>query len=87
MKIPKRSVSWTTFVEVFYWDFNAVLGACFIGLSVVFYVIFLFVNGETTIGFDTSFATVFLSFVGLEIPVDPNRLPGKAILALFCIIW
>ena len=77
MKLPQRSVSWTTFVEVFDIYFWAVFTAIFIFLTILFYLIFLFVNGETTIGFGTSFVTVFLSFVALEIPVDPNRLPGE----------
>ena len=73
LKIPKRGLSWKTFTDVFddmYWlAFSCVTAA----ISVLFYVIFLFVNGESTIDVGTSVSTVFLSVVGLEIPVDPNR--------------
>ena len=73
MRIPKLSVSWTTFIDVFAIDFWATFTAMFFGLTIIFFVIFKFVNGETTINLSTSLATVFLSFVALEIPVDPNR--------------
>ena len=85
MKKPRRSVSWTTFTDAFAFDFWGVLGLCFITLSILFYVIFLFVNGETTINFGTSIATVFLSFVALEIPVDPNRVPGRILVITVCL--
>ena len=45
----------------------------------------MFVNGETTINFGTSIATVFLSFMALEIPVEPNRVPGRALVLTVCI--
>ena len=73
MRKPKISLSWTTFIDVFAMDFWATFYAMFFGLTIIFFLIFKFVNGETTIGLNTSLATVFLSFVALEIPVDPNR--------------
>ena len=73
MRIPKISVSWTTFIDVFAIDFWATFTAMFFGLTIIFFLIFKFVNGETTIGLGTSLATVFLSFVSLETPVNPNR--------------
>ena len=54
VKKPRRSVSWTTFMDAFSRRFLATLGGLAIMLSIVFYVIFLFVNGETTIDFGTS---------------------------------
>ena len=72
MRIPKISVSWTTFIDVFAIDFWVTFTAMFFGLTIILFLIFKFFNGESTIGFSTSLATIFLSFVAMGIPVDPN---------------
>ena len=79
MKKPKRTVSWSTFVEVFAIDFWIALTLTFVGLTILFFVIFLFVRSETTISIGTSVSTVFLSFLALGIPVNPTRIPGRTL--------
>ena len=65
VKKPRRSVSWTTFMDAFSVRFMATLAGLFIMLSIIFYVIFLFVNGETTIDFGTSIGNPSSTLVGL----------------------
>ena len=50
LKRPGQTVSWTTFINVFAQKFWFAMVGVFVGLSIVFYVIFLNVNRETTIG-------------------------------------
>ncbi len=85
MKRPKKAVSWTTFIDVFDNTFWIGLTFLYVGVSIVFYVIFLFVNNETTISIGTSFSTVFLSSVALSIPVDPVKVPGRILVFSVCL--
>lgn len=64
VKTPKRSASWVTFMQAFDFNFMILLAGVAICLTLIFYSIFYFVNGETTIDLGTSVATVFLSFLG-----------------------
>lgn len=77
MKIPQRSLSWSTFTRVFDTHFMLLLAASTVTLSLIFFIIFYFVNNETTIGPGLSVATVWLGLLALEIPVAPNRMPGR----------
>lgn len=85
IKMPKQSVSWTTFVDVFAIEFSMALVGLFVGLTLIFYIIFWFVNNETTIGLGKSVSTVFLSFLALSIPVEPNRVPGRVLVFSVCL--
>ena len=87
MMIPKRSFSWTTFVAVFADDYWIGLCSVTAGLSVVFFIIFLFINSETTIDAGTSVSTVCLSLVALEIPVDPKKVPGRILVFTVTLIF
>ena len=85
MKNPRRSVSWTTFTDVFDNFFMVLLAIEFFALAIVFFVIFYFVNNETTIGIGTSVSTVFLSSLALGIPVNPIRIPGRILVLNVCV--
>ena len=85
MKTPRRSLSWTTFSEVFDDLFMGSLMLEFITLSVIFFAIFYFVNNETTIGAGTSISTVFLCHLALTIPVSPSRIPGRILVLTVCL--
>ena len=84
---PKKSFSWTTFVAVFDDEFWMILSAVTVGIGILFYVIFLFVDGESTINVGTSVSTVLLSLVALEIPVDPSRVPGRILVFTVTLVY
>ena len=63
------------------------LSAVTAGISILFYVIFLFVDGESTIDVGTSVSTVVLSLVALEIPVDPSRVPGRMLVFTVTLVY
>ena len=84
MKLPKRSVSWTTFSGVFDYEFLILLAIEMIAMSILFFAIFYLLNHESTIGPGTSIETVFFSHVGLGIFVNPHRLPGRILVLTVC---
>ena len=84
---PRQSFSWTTFIDVFDNNFWMSLSAVTAGISILFYVIFLFVDGESTIDVGTSVSTVVLSLVALEIPVDPSRVPGRILVFTVTLVY
>ena len=84
---PRQSFSWTTFIDVFDNNFWMSLSAVTAGISILFYVIFLFVDGESTIDVGTSVSTVILSLVALEIPVDPSRVPGRILVFTVTLVY
>ena len=73
MRKPKRSVTWTTFIDVFATDFWATFIAMLFGLTLSFYLLSKFGKREKTFRLGTSLATVFSSFLALGIPIDLNR--------------
>lgn len=67
-------MSWTTFVDVFHSDFwLTILG----GSLVSGLVIFVLFRHETNINLSTSLSIVCLSFLALNIPEYPKRIPGR----------
>ena len=80
MQLPRQAVSWVTFLNVFDNLFWLTLLAITVALTLIFYIIFLFVNKEETITIGTSFATVYLSLMALSIPVEGRRLPSRCLI-------
>eukprot|EP00094_Tigriopus_californicus_P013717 TCALIF_13274-PA protein Name:"Similar to KBP Probable glutamate receptor (Anas platyrhynchos)" AED:0.23 eAED:0.24 QI:0/0/0/0.25/1/1/4/0/354 len=77
MKVPRQGYAWTTFVDVFDNTFWTAMGVAFVITTLSLYVLFLFVNRETTIGFNTSLAISFLAFLALSVPTSPRQVPGR----------
>jgi hypothetical protein len=86
MKIPGRSVSWTTFTDVFEKYFWLVLAGMVIILSLAFYMESSCIKDGIKVDLPTSATTVLLSLIGLSIPIsDPKRLSLRVLLISTCI--
>lgn len=78
-KVPRQGYAWTTFVDVFDNTFWTAMGIAFVITTLSLYILFLFVNRETTIGFNTSLAISFLAFLALSVPTAPQQVPGRVL--------
>jgi hypothetical protein len=87
MQIPGKSVSWTTFTDVFEKFFWLVIAIMVLVLSISLYLESRWTNDETEkIDFPTSTTTVLLSLIGQSIPVsNPRRLSLRILLISICV--
>ena len=82
LKVPLRSVFWTTFTDVFDTTFWIFCGLTCLGLMVFFHIILVCTeNGMTIKTSGLSMFGVLLSFVGLGIPNVPNKLSGRILVS------
>lgn len=68
LKIPDKTVSWTTFSDVYDYKFWIVLLITLIVLVFAFYTGSRLANEMDTVGLGASVATVYLSLLGLALP-------------------
>ncbi len=81
---PEKTISWTTFTDVFDLYFWIVLAVMTIVLSLAFYLSSFCLKDETRIELTTSTVTVLLALIGQSIPIEnPRRLSMRFLLQQF----